>query len=156
MTTPPTVERRHVEAQPILFIQRRVAQADLQATMGECFGILYQHGIAKGLAIAGHPITRYVDTGMGLWTIDFVMPLAEPAAADGEIQAGAISAGPAAVALHVGPYEALNETHTAIEQWIGAEGLEVGGAPWEHYLTDPAEEPDPARWRTNVFWPLRG
>ncbi len=28
------------------------------------------------------------------------------------------------------------------------------GAPWEIYVTDPAEVADPARWRTDVFWPL--
>ncbi len=27
-------------------------------------------------------------------------------------------------------------------------------APWESYVTDPAQHPDPADWRTEVYWPL--
>jgi hypothetical protein len=33
-------------------------------------------------------------------------------------------------------------------------GVRPGGAPWETYLTDPADLPDPADWRTEVCWPL--
>jgi AraC family transcriptional regulator len=29
----------------------------------------------------------------------------------------------------------------------------AAGAPWETYLTDPAEVPDPAEWRTEVVYP---
>lgn len=60
----------------------------------------------------------------------------------------------AATAVHVGPYETLHETHAAIDQWIAEEGYSAAGAPWEHYLTDPAEVPDPTNWRTDVIWPL--
>ena len=27
---------------------------------------------------------------------------------------------------------------------------------WETYLTDPQSEPDPARWQTQLFVPLKG
>ncbi len=32
-------------------------------------------------------------------------------------------------------------------------GLRPAGAPWEWYVTDPAEHPDPADWRTEIYWP---
>jgi hypothetical protein len=25
---------------------------------------------------------------------------------------------------------------------------------WEYYLSDPEQEPDPAKWQTRVIWPL--
>ena len=34
------------------------------------------------------------------------------------------------------------------------EGLVAGGAPWESYLNDPSDYPDPKDWKTEVFWPL--
>ncbi len=154
MTSTITIERRQIDPQPILYIRRRISHSDLQATMGECFGMLYQHGVANGLAIAGYPITRYVDTGMGLWTVDFAMPLIEPAEGSGEMSSDVLGDCAAATAVHVGPYEALNETHTAIDQWIAEHGFETAGAAWEQYLTDPADVPDPADWRTDVIWPL--
>lgn len=154
--TPPTIERRVLDSeQPILFIRRRVAPAELQQTMGECFGALYGHGQAVGLSIAGLPIARYVSTGVGLWTVDFIMPLGAPAEASGELQPGTLSSGPVAFAVHQGLYDSLPATNAAIERWIEENGFEVGGQPWEHYVTDPGETPDPADWRTEIYWPLK-
>jgi AraC family transcriptional regulator len=82
------------------------------------------------------------------------MPLIAAAAAVGEMQSAVLPAGPVAVAVHVGPYELLSDTHAAIERWIEAEGLKVAGAPWESYITDPAQHPSPQDWRTEVCWPL--
>lgn len=154
MTTP-EIERRELDPQPILFIQREVPFSKLQETMGECFGKLYGYGQSKGLAIAGQPIARYVKVGPGLWTVDFVMPLAEPAAGEGEMVAGSLYAGPVAFAVHEGPYEQLSDTGAAIERWVKDRGFEVAGPPWESYVTDPASEPNPSKWRTDVFWPLK-
>ncbi len=152
----PAIERRVLEGeQPILFIRKRVAPAELQQTMAECFGALYGHGQAAGLAIAGHPMTRYAATGPGLWTADFIMPLTAPAAANGSMQSGTLAAGPVAFAVHHGPYDQLPATYAAIERWIEEHGFEAGGPPWESYITDPGETPDPAEWRTEVFWPLQ-
>jgi len=34
------------------------------------------------------------------------------------------------------------------------EGRSVGGPPWEIYLTDPGERPDPQTWETQIILPL--
>ena len=34
-------------------------------------------------------------------------------------------------------------------------GVPAAGAPWESYITDPAEYPDPKDWKTEVCWPFR-
>lgn len=149
-----TVERKELEEQPILFIRRRIPFTQLQSSMGECFGTLYGYGQKEGLAIAGQPIARYVSTGAGLWTIDFAMPLLAPASGEGEMQAGVLPAGPVAFAVHMGEYDQLAETNAAIEQWIEDNRLRGNGPPWESYVTSPAEVPNPAHWRTEVFWPL--
>lgn len=150
-----TIERRMLDARPILFIRRRIAATALQPTMSECFGKLYSHGHAAGLAVAGHPIARYVTTGPGLWTVDLAMPLLAPAASVGEMQSDVLPAGPVAFTVHQGPYDQLPVTNAAVEAWIEQEGLKVGGPPWEWYVTSPAEVPDPADWRTEVVWPLK-
>lgn len=93
--------------------------------MGECFGALYGHGMANGLAVAGQPITRYLATGPGLWTVDIIMPLSEPAEPVGEMEAGTLPAGPVAFAVHKGEYDRLGETNAAIERWIDAQGLQA-------------------------------
>jgi AraC family transcriptional regulator len=153
MTTS-TIVRKDFPGQPILFIRRRVVHSQLKDMFAECFGKLFMHGHQAGLPIAGWPLARYVAMGTGLWTVDAAMPLAMPAQPDGEMQAGHLDAGPVAFAIHAGPYEQLPETNAAIERWIEANGYRAKGSPWEWYVTDPAEHPDPKDWKTEVYWPL--
>jgi AraC-like DNA-binding protein len=68
--------------------------------------------------------------------------LAEAAPGEGDIEAGTLPGGVAAMAVHVGAYEGLpHQTHAAIERWIEANGANAGGPPWESYITDPGETP---------------
>jgi AraC family transcriptional regulator len=90
----------------------------------------------------------------GRMTIECGVPLAMPGAGDGDIVAGELPGGPVASTVHAGPYEQLGETYRALERWMVEQGLRPAGAPWESYVTDPAEHPDPADWRTLVHWPI--
>jgi AraC family transcriptional regulator len=150
-----SIERKEIAPQPVLFIRRRIARSELQPTLAECFGKLYTHAQTKGLPIAGFPLARYISTGPGLWTIEPSIPLAAPAAGEGEMQPGTLPGGPVAFAVHMGPYDQLEATNAAVERWIEKQGYVVGGAPWEWYVTDPGEVPNPADWKTEVYWPLQ-
>jgi AraC family transcriptional regulator len=149
-----SIERRDVAAQPVLIIRRRIPRADLQATMAECFGKVFGHCQKVGLPLDGRPFTRYLSTGPGLWTIECGKPLATAASGEGEIEAATLPAGPLAMAVHGGLYDELPATYAALERWIEANGFRVGEAPWESYITSPAEDTNPADWRTEVYWPL--
>jgi AraC family transcriptional regulator len=151
-----SISRQERAEQPILLIRRRLSPGELQSVLAQSFGKLYAHGQAAALPIAGWPLARYLSTGPGLWTVEAAMPLATPARAEGEMEPGLLPGGPVALGIHAGPYDQLPETNAAIEQWIEANGFHVGGAPWESYVTDPGEHPDPADWRTQVYWPLAG
>ena len=149
-----SITRVERPAQPLLYIRRRISRSELQGMLAECFGTLFAHGQRAGLAIAGAPLARYVSAGPGLWTVEAAIPLAAPATGEGEMQAGTLPAGSVAMGVHAGPYEQLADTNAAIERWIEAQGLRVAGAPWESYVTDPGEYPNPVDWRTEVYWPV--
>ena len=149
-----SIERRTLAAHPVLFIRRRIGRDELAATLAQCFGAVFGHCHKAGLPLDGRPYTRYLATGPGLWTIEAGKPLAVAAPGEGDIEAGSLPAGDAAVAVHAGPYDQLQETYAAMERWIESSGSRTNGAPWESYITDPAEHPDPADWRTEVYRPL--
>jgi effector-binding domain-containing protein len=109
-----------------------------------------------------------VEVGHGLITIEPGMRVAASGqdavkvdpewtrtAGDAEVVRDILPGGPAAMTTHSGPYDQLHEAYAAIEKWIEAEKLTSSGAPWEYYVTDPAEYPDPKDWKTDVFWPLK-
>ena len=55
-----------------------------------------------------------------------------------------------AVALHVGPYDTLEQTHRELGVWITGRQLDVAEDWWEEYVSDPAADPDPQAWETRV------
>jgi AraC family transcriptional regulator len=149
-----SIERRILEAHPTLSVRRRAARHELAQAIGEGVGKVYTYAQQAGVALAGHPFTRYFSAGPGLLTIEVGFKLAARAMGEGEVEAGELPAGPAVVAVHGGPYDQLAETYAAAERWIEENKMRPADAPWEWYVTDPAEHPDPKDWRTEVFWPV--
>jgi AraC family transcriptional regulator len=149
-----SIDRRELAEQPIVFVRMRAARHEIAGAIGEGLGKAFPYSQRSGAAIAGRPFTRYLSTGPGLFEIEVGIPLTAPAAGEDDVKAGALPGGLAAVGLHAGPYDQLTETYAAMERWIEANGLRTAGAPWESYITDPAEHPDPGDWRTEVFWPV--
>jgi AraC family transcriptional regulator len=149
-----SIERRDLTPQPALIMRCRTSRAELQAAIGNSLGGVYGHCQKVGLPLDGKPFTRYLSTGPGLMTIECGKPLAAPAPGEGAIEAATLPGGPVLIAVHGGLYDQLTETYVAMERWMEANGARPGGAPWESYITDPADHPDPADWRTEVYWPL--
>jgi AraC family transcriptional regulator len=151
---PLSIERRDLTPQPVLIIRCRTSRAELQAAIGNSLGGVYGHCQKVGLPLEGKPFTRYLSTGPGLWEIECGKPLAAPAPGEGPIEAATLPGGSILVAMHGGLYDQLNETYVAMERWMDTNGVRPGGAPWESYITDPADYPNPADWRTEVYWPI--
>src|SRR5215813_13122626 len=89
-------------------------------------------GSAWGPAIG--KVWDFIRSQPGLWT-------------DGQVYATETPAGEAAVAVHRGPYNRMNEAYNAIEKWMAANQRESAGHSWEIY-GDPT--PDPADTETTV------
>jgi AraC family transcriptional regulator len=146
---------RTLPAQPALIIRSRIPRSAIAATIGESLGRIVPHALGSGATLAGQPFARYPEFGIGMITIEVGMPLASAVDGKGEIESFQLPAGRAAVAVHGGSYEQLPDTYAALEQWMAGQGLAAASAPWEVYVTDPADHADPADWRTEIFQPLR-
>jgi AraC family transcriptional regulator len=160
-----SIVRQDLAPQPVLVVRRRVKRSEIAATIGEALPHIFQYAQQNGLALAGHPFTRYVEIGAGLLTIEPGMRVVgspQPSASmddaartrDGVVQ-DTLPGGPAATTIHAGAYEMLSDAYAALEAWMESNGLAAAGPPWESYITDPTEHPDPKDWKTEVCWPLR-
>ena len=152
------IERRELTETPMLAVTRRTEHEHIAEVLAEALPAVFNHVMGAGLAMAGPPFVRYLQMGPAYLTLEAGIPLAEmaEAPAGGDIAPGTLPGGPAAVTVHIGPYDTLPEAHAALERWMVTNEMEAAGPPWEVYLTDPAEVPDPAQWRTEVIWPLAG
>ncbi len=153
-----SITRKNLAPQPVLVVRRRVRRADIAKTLAEQLGRIFQHAQSSGAARAGQPFTRYLDWGPGVLTLEVGLPVVTAVQTDsagaGDIRSDSLPGGPVATTTHLGPYETLSEAHADVQIWMDENDLRGAGAPWELYVSDPADVPDPANWRTEVFWPL--
>jgi AraC family transcriptional regulator len=152
-----SIEKKELSPQPVLVVRRRVKPTEIAATLAEVLQQVFLYAQRTGTALAGQPFTRYLDWGPGLLTIEAGMPVAavrRDISGEAGILGDELPGGPVAATTHAGPYDKLPEAHAAVQVWIEAQGLATAGAPWECYVTDPADYPDPKDWKTEVFWPL--
>ena len=150
--------------QPYVAIRARVTMSELPglgARLGEVFGWLG----ARGLAPAGAPFFKYnvVDMAHEL-DMEAGVPVAAAVDGDGHMVSGVLPAGRYATLTHVGhPSELAGVTETLLD-WAAGQGLtwdtspgpdgDRWGARLEIYLTDPAQEPDMAKWETQLAFHL--
>ncbi|MFV2195984.1 helix-turn-helix domain-containing protein [Nocardiopsis sp. LOL_012] len=152
------IETRAVDPVPVLYQARKVDRDELGAVLGEVLPVVFEYAVKAGLAPAGHPYVRHVGMSPAYLSIEAGVPLVEGAPdeppAESGIVRGELPGGTVAATVHQGPYEGLGDAYAALERWISGTGAEPTGAPWELYLTDPGEVPDPAQWLTEVKWPI--
>ncbi len=164
--SPPTVEppgretmsyditQKRLQSQTVLFRKEQCELADIAKALGEALPSVFRYATESGIALVGPPFTRYRSWGPALLSIEAGLAVAPGAQGSGDIEVGELEAGPAATTVHTGPYDGLGDAHAAVQRWIEANGLTAGVAPWEVYLTDPGEVPNPAEWKTEIVWPL--
>jgi AraC family transcriptional regulator len=154
-----SILKKEIPPQPVLVVRRRIKPSEVAATLAEVLGYVFLHAQQNGIALAGQPLTRYLEWGPGLWTIEAGMPVTANVgenASQADVRADTLPGGFVATTTHAGSYDKLNEAHAAVQQWIEAQRLIPAGAPWESYTTDPADYPDPKDWKTEIFWPVTG
>jgi AraC family transcriptional regulator len=154
------VVKKELTAQPVLVVRRRIKRTDIAATIGGVLPAIFQYAQQRGLALSGHPFSRYPRMGPGMVTIEPGMRISgglgslSTSDVEGVVE-DSLPAGPAATTIHSGAYDTLSQAYAELEVWIESHGFEPAGAPWEDYITDPAEHPDPKDWKTEVLWPIR-
>ncbi|NDL55611.1 MerR family transcriptional regulator [Phytoactinopolyspora mesophila] len=89
------------------------------------------------------------------WTIEVCVPVPDGGPVPDGLTRRRMDGGRAARAVHVGPYNELGMAYREMEVWIGKQGLTPAALPYDVYLNDPAEVKDPAKYETEIVWPVR-
>lgn len=148
------VEQVVLREQPTMVLRDTVPRDKTGEWLGSAFGRIFTHLGAVAISPAGPPFARFrfhEDTV----EVEAGAPVPEGTREGGGLEVSSLPAGAAAVTLHVGPYETLDQAYGALETWLKEHGFEQSATFWEEYLTDPSQEPDPARQRTRVVMPYR-
>jgi len=161
MNGEPHVEQR--AGQPYAGIRMRVTMAGLAGSVDQGFPELFGWLAGHGAVPAGPPFIRYHVIDMDR-ELDIELGVPADVTPDGgaRVRPGVLPAGRYVVLRHTGPYDGLIASNAALQEWAAEHGMALdswdapGGTAWcgrvEHYLTNPAAEPDPAKWEVDVAY----
>lgn len=143
-----------VKARAYLGIRTTVAMDELGGIMGPLFGEVHGYIQQSGQVPAGMPFAIYHSMDGRNVDVQCAIPVAPPLGGTERILAGVLPSGTVATVTHLGPYDGLPGAWKALTEWMDSQGLKAAGAPWEVYVNDPGAEPDPSKWRTDIFFPV--
>lgn len=154
----PKIEER--PEQPYVGIRTQTPVPGLKDVIPQLLDELFAWLAQRGIAPAGPPFNRFHVINMEeLMDVELGIPVATAVAGDGRVSPGILPAGRYAALIYTGVMNGI-EGNKALIEWAAQERLawdrwdvangDAFAARYESFLTDPAEEPDPAKWETEV------
>lgn len=147
------IERKRISAQPVAYGTGSGSQAEIPQLLSDILPRAMKHVQAHGGKPAGPPFTHYLSMGETI-ELQAGIPLKETIAAGDGVAVGQLPGGEVLVTEHIGPFDKLHQAYAALAQHVKSNELDAGATMWEYYWTDPAEEPNPENWKTEIFLPL--
>jgi effector-binding domain-containing protein len=163
MLSEPTIVER--AAQPYVAITERVTMSDIGKVLPELHPQVGAWLGERSLRPSGAPFWKYDVIDMaGTMEVEVGVPLLDPVEGDERVRAGVLPAGRYVTATFTGHPMGLENAAATLLQWADTRGLvwdmsptdvgEVWGSRLEVYETDPAVEPDMAKWVTTLAFRL--
>jgi effector-binding domain-containing protein len=152
---PVSVNVQTVHPRKLAAVRREVAPGGVGSAWGPAQDKVWKFiRSQQGLWTHGHNIFLYhypTQPGAPL-VCDFGVEVTRTFETEGEVYATETPGGEAAVAVHRGPYNRMNDAYDAIGKWMAENQRESAGHSWEIY-GDPT--PDPADTETTVVHLLK-
>ncbi|MGM0555549.1 MAG: GyrI-like domain-containing protein [Myxococcota bacterium] len=149
-----TVQKRQVPAQLMACGEASATVEELPDVLGDVLPRVMRHIQAHDGQVAGPPFAHYKTMSEPM-ELEAGIPIVEPISDGDSVRIGELPGGSVLVTVHIGPYDQLDHAYDALMEYADTHELTPVGTVWESYWTDPASEPDPDSWKTEVFMPLR-
>ncbi len=158
MITAPIIEER--TELPYMGIRTQVTMRGMAKAIPQLLDELFAWLAKQGIEPRGAPFMRYhVIDMVAKLEVELCVPVASTVPGDNGVSAGMLPAGRYASLIYTGVKRGIQgnkalldwgaEQGLAWDRWVAGKGDAFGGRI-ERYLTDPDEEPDPAKWETEV------
>lgn len=143
-----------VQSHNALSIRINCTVDEIEEAMSGSMSQLLTEADRAGLQMTGPPFTIWYKWEGEEFEFDNCIPVSKFIKPSKGIRAIQTYSGKVASVLHTGHYNTTGNSWMALESWV-TENLESNGDPWEVYLTNPQDEPDPTKWVTELVWPVK-
>jgi effector-binding domain-containing protein len=152
------VEIKDLADQPVLSMRFRTNMEKIGEDIGKAYGPIFAYLGELGENPAGMPLTLYYYDYEGEFDpndidMEAAVPTTRVLQSRGDIEAKNLPGGPAAFAMHKGPYDKADAAYQAIGVWVKENGYRYAGPPREIYYNDPSEV-DPSELLTEIQFPV--
>jgi effector-binding domain-containing protein len=145
---------RQLEPTDVIGVTFDTSPEGIGPESGAAYQRLYDLFAEEEISPTGPPRLVYHRMSENTWTIECCVPVAGVTEAPHGLYLRAFPGGRVARTLHVGPYEELGMAYRELEVWVDQQGLTTSAPPFDVYLNDPHEVEDPARFETELVWPV--
>jgi effector-binding domain-containing protein len=155
-----TVDITEVNVEPFFYVGISTTMspqdpAAITAQMGKSFEELTTMLAKAKVEMQGHPFCLYPSFSETSMEMICALPVPEGAKLPSRYSVKSVEQTLAVKAIHMGDYAKMMDTHIQIDQYVKLKKMEMTGAPWERYLTDPYEVRDTAQWVTEIYYPVK-
>jgi len=136
-------------------VRKEVPYLEVSLIMGEMLGTVSSFIEDVNVGIAGAPFAIYHEMEGEQIDLECGIPISEPVIGTETIITSVYPSIKCAAVDYYGDYRQLEDAHTTLQTWIEERNFKLAGSPLEFYLTDPATEPNPEKWHTRIYYPVR-
>ncbi|MGZ3158314.1 MAG: GyrI-like domain-containing protein [Burkholderiaceae bacterium] len=141
-------------AQLTAVIHLTIPRDEIRHVMGPGLKELMSTIVEQGIAPAGPWFSHHLKKPSEIFDFEISVPVSAPVTAAGRVKPSRLPAAKVARTIYHGPYEGLGDAWGELMAWVKTNGHTPAENLWECYVTDPASNPDPATWRTELNCPL--
>ena len=148
-----TIEKGTFPSRTYAAIQKEITMNEMQDFFSQTFPKLFESLAKNQIQPAGPPCGIYLkwDEEAGL----FQVAVAAPVRKKKKLEGLEIISLPKATTYSIdyyGDYEKSSKAHFAVELYFSKNNLIIKPPVIEEYLTDPTQEPNPAKWLTRIYY----
>ena len=133
-----------------LTIPRSEMMTKFGPAVQELMATLAEQGVKPVGAVFAHHLRMPPD----MFDFELGVEIAAPVKSAGRVKPGVLPATKVARTVYHGPYQGLPGAWGEFVDWMKTNGHEQAEDLWEVYQVGPQSSPDPANWRTEIYWPL--
>jgi len=139
-----------------LSIRDTINPMEMNNVHGRIYSTIDQHLRELGIAKNTSPIVMYHSWSDTLCDIEVGIPVKDSTIlGNKKIKSNSIKSTYVVTAVHHGAYDRLIETYFGINEWMRKNKVFVNGPNWELYIVDPSKEPNPKKWKTAIYFPIK-